>query len=227
MRIAVIPARGGSKRIPRKNIKTFYGKPVIAYSIEAALESGIFDEVMVSTDDQEIADVALKFGAKVPFLRSTINSNDTATTFDVLKEVHTAYSEVGQSFDEACCIYPCAPFVRPELIIESFNQISEKKFDSVYPIVNYSTPIQRALRTSESGRIEMISPELSSTRSQDLEQTFFDAGMFYSYKVKPILQCGQLLTDNTGFIELDELHVQDIDNLADWKLAEFKFSLLP
>lgn len=226
MRLAIIPARGGSKRIPRKNIKLFHDKPIIAYSIEAALKSGVFDEVMVSTDDEEIAHIAREFGAKTPFLRSDQNSNDTATTFDVLKEVHNWYAEQGQLFESACCIYPCAPFVTSELIKETFQRLTEGNFDSVYPIVHYSAPIQRALKTTDSGRIEMINPEFALTRTQDLERSFFDAGMLYTYKVNSLMETGMLLTKNTGYIELDELYVQDIDNLTDWKLAELKYDLL-
>lgn len=226
MRLAIIPARGGSKRIPRKNIKLFLGKPIIAYSIQAALDSGIFDELMVSTDDEEIAEIALQYGAKVPTLRSLENSNDVATTFDVLEEVHQWYQEQGKVFDQACCIYPCAPFLTSDLIVRSFERISEGNFHSVYPIVRYSTPIQRALKVADSERIEMINPELALTRSQDLEPLFFDPGMFYTYSIPEILESKLLLTENTGFIELDELYVQDIDNLTDWKIAELKYSLL-
>lgn len=222
--ICIIPARGGSKRIPRKNIKEFLGKPIIAYSIKAALDSGLFDEVMVSTDDVEIAYIAKKFGAKVPFMRSAKNSDDFATTFDVIEEVIQSYRSQGKDFENICCVYSCAPFVTYKILLKAYNQLIEKKFDTVFPIVAYSFPIQRALRLDQS-KVSMILEENLNTRSQDLEDSFHDAGQFYWCNSKKLLQNKKILTKNTGGVEISELEAQDIDNEIDWKLAELKYQL--
>ena len=222
--ICVIPARGGSKRIPRKNIKEFLGKPIITYSIQAALDSGLFDEVMVSTDDLEIAEIAKNFGAKVPFIRSEKNSDDFATTFDVIEEVIQVYKSQGKEFENICCIYSCAPFVNSEILLKAYNQLIRNKFDTVFPIIAYSFPIQRALRIDHS-KVSMILEENLNVRSQDLEDSFHDAGQFYWCNSKKLLQNKKILTKNTGGVEISELEAQDIDNEIDWKLAELKFQL--
>ena len=222
--ICVIPARGGSKRIPKKNIKEFLGKPIITYSIQAALDSGLFDEVMVSTDDLEIAEIAKNFGAKVPFIRSVKNSDDFATTFDVIEEVIQVYKSQGKEFENICCIYSCAPFVNSEILLKAYNQLIRNKFDTVFPIIAYSFPIQRALRIDNS-KVSMILEENLNVRSQDLEDSFHDAGQFYWCNSKKLLQNKKILTKNTGGVEISELEAQDIDNEIDWKLAELKFQL--
>ena len=222
--ICVIPARGGSKRIPRKNIKEFLGKPIIAYSIQAALDSGLFDEVMVSTDDLEIADIAEKYGAKIPFMRSAKNSDDFATTFDVIQEVINYYKDLSIEFDNLCCLYSCAPFVTPETLIKTYIQLVENKFDSVFPIIAFSFPIQRALRKDE-GKVSMILEDNLNVRSQDLEELFHDAGQFYWCKTEQLLKSKRLLTSNTGGVVISELEAQDIDTKTDWKLAELKYQL--
>lgn len=222
--ICVIPARGGSKRIPRKNIKEFLGKPIIAYSIQAALDSGLFDEVMVSTDDLEIAEIAKNFGAKVPFMRSVKNSDDFATTFDVIEEVIQVYKSQGKEFENICCIYSCAPFVTSEILLKAYNQLIRYKFDTVFPIIAYSFPIQRALRVDQR-KVSMILEENLNARSQDLEDSFHDAGQFYWCNIKQLLLSKKILTKNTGGVEISELEAQDIDNEIDWKLAELKFQL--
>jgi N-acylneuraminate cytidylyltransferase len=222
--ICIIPARGGSKRIPRKNIKEFLGKPIIAYSIKAALDSGLFDEVMVSTDDEEIADIAKKFRANVPFIRSTKNSDDFASTFDVIEEVIKVYKSQGKVFENICCIYSCAPFVNSEILLKAYNQLIRYKFDTVFPIIAYSFPIQRALRLDQR-KVSMILEENLNVRSQDLEDSFHDAGQFYWCNSKKLLQNKKILTKNTGGVEISELEAQDIDNEIDWKLAELKFQL--
>ncbi len=224
--IAIIPARGGSKRIPRKNIKDFLGKPIIAYSIEAALESQLFDEVLVSTDDAEIAEIAKKYGAKVPFLRSSKNSDAYATTFDVIKEVIDWYSDSGFHFELACCIYPTAPFVSKEKLDEALKLLKENSYDSVFPVMPFSFPIQRALRLNMNNKISMIQPEQMLTRSQDLELSYHDAGQFYWIDVKMCILKNNILTDNSGSIIISEIEGQDIDNDTDWKLAELKYELL-
>lgn len=223
--LAIIPARGGSKRIPRKNIKSFLGKPIIAYSIETALNSNLFDEVMVSTDDDEIAEVAIQYGAKVPFLRSKKNSDDFATTFDVIKEVVEFYQKNGKKIKSACCIYPTAPFITSKILERANDLLYKNKFDCVFPVLPFSFPIQRAVKKDTFDKISMFYPEHQFSRSQDLEKSFHDAGQFYFFKTEIILKKESLWTDNTGAIEINELKGQDIDTPMDWKLAEVKYKL--
>lgn len=227
-KVAIIPARGGSKRIPRKNIKEFLGKPIIAYSIEAAIQSGLFDEVMVSTDDEEIARIAKAYGANVPFLRSRRNSDDFATTADVLLEVLAQYTETqGKVFDYGCCIYPTAPFVRPEILKEGFSKIEESKFDSVFSIVAFSYSVWRGLGLNKSsGKVQMLWPEHLNVRSQDMKKVYHDAGQWYWFSVPSFKITGKIFTENSGAVELEELLVQDIDTMEDWKLAELKYNLI-
>jgi pseudaminic acid cytidylyltransferase len=224
--VAIITARGGSKRIPRKNIKYFLGKPIMAYSIESAINSGLFDEVMVSTDDAEIAAVAEQFGAKVPFMRSTENANDFATTADVIVEVLESYEAIGQRFDYAICIYPTAPFVSADLLIQGFNLLIKGEYDTVFPAMRFGFPIQRAIKLNAENRIEMLQPEHLRTRSQDLEQTYHDCGQFYWLSVEKFLLKKEIWTDNSGIVVLSEMEAHDIDNLEDWKIAEFKYLLV-
>ncbi|GAA4882700.1 pseudaminic acid cytidylyltransferase [Flaviramulus aquimarinus] len=224
--LLIIPARGGSKRIPRKNIKNFLGRPIIAYSIEAAIASNLFDEIMVSTDDEEIAETAIKNGANVPFLRSAKNSNDYATTFDVVEEVVSKYKSLNKTFDFTCCLYACAPFVTANRLIESFQLLQQYNFDSVLPLMPFGFPIQRALKRLENNKVDFFNPEFSLTRSQDLEQSFQDAGQFYWMNTIECLKKKAILTDNTGSIVISEMEGQDIDTHIDWKLAELKYELI-
>jgi N-acylneuraminate cytidylyltransferase len=219
--VAIIPARGGSKRIPKKNLKDFLGKPIIAYSIQIAIESKVFDEVMVSTDDEEISIVAKRWGAKVPFLRSAKNSDDHATTADVIIEVLDSYKLQGTHFDYACCIYPTAPLLKTSSIIKSFELLREKLYKTVFPVAAFSFPIWRSLKI-EDGKVKMIWPEYKHTRSQDLPKAWHDAGQFYWLNVPAFAQEPLLYSSNSGVIELSDLEVQDIDTLDDWKLAEIK-----
>ena len=225
-KLAIIPARGGSKRIPKKNIKFFLGKPIIAYSIEAALSSGLFDVVMVSTDDDEISEIAKNYGASVPFYRSEKNADDYATTFDVINEVTSEYKKRGDEFEYTCCIYPCAPLVSKRSLEESFLKLVTFNLDCVFPIVRFGFPIQRAVKIDANNLINMFQPEFMQTRSQDLEISYHDAGQFYFFKTDEILKNKKLWTENTGFIELTEIESQDIDNLVDWNLAELKYKLI-
>lgn len=222
--IAIIPARGGSKRIPRKNIKDFLGKPIIAYSIEAALKSQLFDEVMVSTDDEEIAEIAKKCGANVPFARSIENANDYATTVDVLVEVLEKYKLQNQSFQTACCIYPTAPFVLAEIFQKSFHILDNEGFDSVYPVQKFSFPPQRGV-IFEGSKLRWQNPENALVRSQDLTPLYHDAGQFYFFKPEKLLQTRSILTENTGGIIISEMDAHDIDNEEDWAVAEFKYQI--
>ncbi len=221
-KLAIITARGGSKRIPLKNIKPFRGKPIIEYSIHAALESGIFDEVMVSTDHEGIAKVAMAAGAKVPFMRSPENSDDYAGTAEVLEEVVLKYQEEGKNFDWICGIYPTAPFITSKKLKEAMNLLIEKDANSVVPIVKFSYPIQRSLR--HNGQYsEMVWPENYTARSQDLEPIFHDTGQFYCLRTSALLSEKKLFTTKMVGYEIPELEVQDIDNEVDWKLAELKY----
>ncbi|POY39117.1 pseudaminic acid cytidylyltransferase [Solitalea longa] len=222
--LAIIPARGGSKRIPKKNIKDFLGKPIISYSIEAAIEAQVFDEIMVSTDDEEIAEIALKYGAKVPFKRSNENASDFATTMDVLAEVYNSYLSNGANFEYACCIYPTAPFVSSTKLIDAFEKLKKGNYDSVFPIQKFSYPIFRALK-NENDKIALLFPEFENKRSQDIPDAFHDAGQFYFFKTS-ILENKTIFTNNSCGITIDELEGQDIDNLSDWKIAEIKYQLL-
>jgi len=221
--LCIIPARGGSKRIPRKNIKDFLGKPIIAYSIETAIKSGLFDEVMVSTDDEEIALIAKQYGANVPFMRSKENSNDFATTYDVIEEVLLSYKKKNVFFTQACCVYPCAPFVSELKLKEAYRKL--KDYNTVFPVVKYGFPIQRALKKNENDRLDFFQPEFELSRSQDLEPSYHDAGQFYWFNTKALLLNKAIMSSKTGALVLSEMEVQDIDNETDWKLAEIKYKL--
>ena len=222
--VAIITARGGSKRIPRKNIREFCGKPILAYSIEAAYSSGIFDTVMVSTDDEEIAEVARHYGAEVPFMRSAENANDFATTRDVVKEVLEDYAKVGENFDIACCIYPTAPFLTGEKLKRAVELLEEKKADSVVPVVRFGFPPQRSVVVEE-GLLKFKWPEHALTRSQDLQPFYHDAGQFYCLRTESFLKQNILFMSKTAPLELSEMEVQDIDNEEDWQIAELKYKL--
>lgn len=223
--IAIITARGGSKRIPRKNIKDFLGKPIIAYSIAAALEAGCFEEVMVSTDDREIAEVALRFGAKVPFLRSAEMASDFATTADVLVEVLNDYRQQREEFEYCCCIYPTAPFVTAGKLRLGHDLLLKTGADTALPVVRFSYPIQRALKI-EGNRLGMIWPEHLNSRSQDLMPAYHDSGQFYFFRVERFMATQKLFGSDTVPIELLETEVQDIDTEEDWKIAEMKYRLM-
>jgi N-acylneuraminate cytidylyltransferase len=221
--LAIIPARGGSKRIPHKNIKSFLGKPIIAYSIETAIQSELFDEIIVSTDDTEIVAVALEYGASVPFLRSSETANDHATLADVLREILKKYSSIGRSFDNMCCILATAPLLTSDLLIDGYQKLlADDTLSTVYPIVPFSYPVQRCLQLGTDGSVSMLHPEYAATRSQDLETLYHDSGTFYWHKIDPWLNNRV----KKGAIVMDELHVQDVDTEMDWKLAELKYQLL-
>ena len=223
--LCIIPARGGSKRIPRKNIKDFLGKPIIGYSIQAALESRLFDEVMVSTDDEEIAEIAIKLGAIVPFMRSVSNSNDFAGTYDVIEEVIKTYNQNGKDFKYSCCIYPTAPLISTKRLKEGLNLLKTSKYTTVFPIVEFNYPILRSLKLENLSKVSMNFPEYQSSRSQDLPKSFHDAGQFYWFDIKNLLETKELFGKNSGAIILSQLEVQDIDNISDWHLAELKYQL--
>ena len=221
--IAIITARGGSKRIPRKNIKLFCGIPIIAYSIRAALASHIFEEVMVSTDDEEIAMIAKKYGASIPFMRSKENSDDFATTGDVLAEVIEEYKKIGKQFDYICCIYPTAPFITAKKLMNAYKKLMEKNADSLLPVVRFSYPPQRCF-IMDAGKLVYKYPQYIRSRSQDLDPLYHDVGQFYFARTDAFLrEKNNLITSNTIPYLVPETEVQDIDNLDDWKLAEMKY----
>lgn len=223
--LAVITARGGSKRIPKKNIKEFCGKPILCYSIEAALKSGCFDEVMVSTDSEEIRAIALQAGAKVPFLRSEQTAGDYATTAQVLEEVLEQYEKEGRHFDAVCCIYPTAPFVTAGKLQSAMEKLQRTDADTVSPVVRFSYPPQRGF-VVEDGYTVMKWPENRTARSQDLEPMYHDCGQFYCLRVDSFLEQRQIFMKKMVSVELPESEVQDIDTMEDWKIAELKYRLM-
>lgn len=224
-RIAIITARGGSKRIPKKNIREFCGKPILAYVIQAAIESELFDEVMVSTDNMEIAEIARKYGAKIPFLRSAETSGDYATTSDVILEVLEEYKKMKSNFDTVVCIYPTAPFLTADKLKEAVNKLEHTDCIEVLPVVRFSYPPQRGFVMKDK-YIEMKCPEYKFSRSQDLEVLYHDAGQFYCFQVDGYMRCRGKVTEKIVPFEISELEVQDIDNEVDWKLAELKYQFL-
>jgi pseudaminic acid cytidylyltransferase len=223
--IAIITARGGSKRIPRKNVKDFLGSPIIKYSIDAALGAGCFDEVMVSTDDEEIAAIARNLGAKVPFIRSKENSNDFATTANVITEVLNCYKLKGIEFEYACCIYPTAPFVTAYKLKTAYQKLVDSGAKTLVPVVSFGFPILRSFKI-EDGLVKMNWPEHMQTRSQDLQPAYHDCGQFYFFNTKTFLKNTQLFTDFTVPYEMPESEVQDIDTEEDWRVAEVKYTFL-
>ena len=221
--VAIITARGGSKRIPGKNIKEFCGKPIIAYSIQAALDSQLFDAVMVSTDDEKIADVARSLGAEVPFMRSEKTSNDFATTEDALKEVIENYHKQGEEFELACNIYPTAPFITAKRLKEAYEIILAGECNAVFPVVQFSFPPQRGL-SEAGGYLQPTSPDDYMKRSQDLQPIYHDCDQFYFFWVDNFMKTGSVV-DKAKPLIISEMEVQDIDALTDWKLAEMKYKL--
>ncbi|BCZ26070.1 pseudaminic acid cytidylyltransferase [Claveliimonas bilis] len=222
-KIAIITARGGSKRIPKKNIKEFCGKPIIAYSIEAALQSRVFDEVMVSTDLEEIKEIAEQYGAFVPFMRSSEASSDFATTADVIKEVLSDYEKLGKRFDSFACLYPTAPFMTAKRLVEASSLLADA--DAVLSVVKYSFPPQRAF-VIRNGGVQFQYPQYERTRSQDLEPIYHDCGQFYMCKVDSFLQHQSLILPVTVPYIMPEEEVQDIDTMSDWEIAEAKYKVL-
>jgi len=226
LKLAIIPARGGSKRIPGKNSKNFLGEPILSYSIKAAIESREFDEVMVSTDDQLIAKLALSYGAKVPFLRSSTNSNDKAIISDVLREVIAEYESMGTKFKYLCCIYPTAPFITSKKLQDSYEVMLKTKAGVVLPVVRFNYPVQRALLIDANDRVKLLQEEYRTTRSQDLPPIYHDAGQFLWLNVAAFKSSSQIFTDDVVPFVLNELEVQDIDTEEDWKIAEMKYQLI-
>lgn len=226
MNLCVIPARGGSKRIPRKNIKHFLGKPIIAYSIEAALKSGCFDKVIVSTDDAEIAEIAKSFGAQVPFIRPEDLANDFAGTIPVIKHAIEWLEERGDKFDSVCALYATAPFVQACNLQESYKQLKKSHADYCFTVTPFASPIQRAVKINESNRIEMFYPENFNVRSQDLEEAYHDAGQFYWGEPEAFKQEKRFFSDSATPYVLPRYLVQDLDTQDDWIRAELMYQVL-
>ena len=220
MNICVIPARGGSKRILRKNIKEFNGKPIIAYSIEAALKSNCFDQVIVSTDDVEIVEVAKKYGAQVPFIRPTELSNDYAGTIPVIKHAIEWLEENNNTIESVCCLYATAPFIQPQTISRAFQQLQESKTDYCFSATSFTFPIQRALRITQDDKVDMFYPEYFNVRSQDLEEAYHDAGQLYWGKAQAFKDELPIFSEAASLFILPRYLVQDIDTTEDWIMAE-------
>ena len=226
MKLAVIPARGGSKRIPRKNIKPFAGKPIIAYSIEAAKKSGLFDHIIVSTDDDEIASVATQFGAKVPFIRPAELSGDHTGTMDVIIHAIEAFTQESMPPEYTCCIYATAPFLLPEFLREGFTKLNSSDALYAFSVNEFSFPIQRALRIHANGRLDAMQPEHRQTRSQDLERAYHDAGQFYWGRSEAFLEEAPLFSPCSIPVVLPSHRVQDIDTPSDWTRAEYLYQAI-
>ncbi len=224
-KIAIIPARGGSKRIPKKNIKEFCGKPIIAYGISEALKSEAFDEVMVSTDSEEIACIAEKYGANVPFLRSINTSGDFSTTAEVIFEVLDRYREINMEFEYGMCIYPTAPFVTAEKIREAMELIQNTNAKIVLPVVAFSYPPQRGY-VMKNNELKMQYPENFRVRSQDLEKIYHDAGQFFAINISKYREVNGIVVNGIIPYVLSEYEVQDIDNETDWQIAQIKYNYL-
>jgi len=226
MNIAIIPARGGSKRIPRKNIKAFHGKPIIAYSIDIAKQSNCFDKIIVSTDDPEIADIALQYGAEIPFLRPQHIADDFATTLDVMQHAIGWCEQQKWPIHHVCCIYPTAPLIMPKDIQRGLQALHDTEVNYAFSATRFSFPIQRAISLTEQHAVSMFSPEHSNTRSQDLTEAYHDAGQFYWGKKDAFLQAMPVFETYSRAIIVPRKRVQDIDTFEDWELAEILYSVL-
>ncbi|OGX23531.1 MAG: pseudaminic acid cytidylyltransferase [Omnitrophica WOR_2 bacterium GWF2_38_59] len=224
-KIAIITARGGSKRIPNKNLKLFLGHPIIKYSIDAAIKSKCFDEIMVSTDCKDIANIAKSLGASVPFYRSEANSNDFATINSTLCEVLAKHKEMGKIFELCCCIFPAAPFITAQNLKNGMDTLIKHNAYSTFPVTKYSYPVQRALKI-ENNLLKMLYPENNEKRSQDFDPTYHDTGQFYWLDVKQFIKERKIFSDKTVPIIIPEIEAQDIDNEEDWQIAESKFKIL-
>lgn len=226
MNIAIIPARGGSKRIPRKNIREFHGKPMIAYSIETARESGCFDSIVVSTEDDEIARIAREYGAEVPFVRPGNISDDHSTTMDVVQHAVIKLADLGWEVENVCCIYATAPFLEKKMIKKGFELLRSAQLDYTFSATTFPFPIQRALRITTNGLVSMFQPENEFVRSQDLEEAYHDAGQFYWGRKKAFEQGRAIFSSESKAVLLSRNRVQDIDTPEDWARAELLYSML-
>jgi N-acylneuraminate cytidylyltransferase len=224
--IAIIPARGGSKRIPKKNIKDFWGKPMLSYATGACKAADIFSEIMVSTDTEEIAEIARQYGAQVPFLRSSKTSNDTAVTYDVLEEVITMYQQTsGKAYSHVCCVYPCVPLLSGKTLKNACDRFISSDADALIPVCKFSVPVEWAMKI-ENGLLVPNDRKAILIRSQDLTPQYFDVGMFYFIKTSALLKYKTLTPSNTMGYIMNEREIQDIDTMDDWTMAEIKYKIL-
>jgi len=223
VKLAIIPARGGSKRIPHKNIRQFAGKPIIAYSIQAALECELFDKVIVSTDDEQIANIARQYGAETPFLRPTNLADDYTGTNAVVKHAISWFIERGEKVQYACCIYATAPFLQTRYLQEGFEKLNSSKKAFVFSVTTFPFPIQRAIKIQTDGSVEAFFPENTEKRSQDLDEAYHDAGQFYWGRAKSFLQNIEMFSESSLPVILPRHLVQDIDTLEDWTRAELMY----
>lgn len=226
MKLCVIPARGGSQRIPRKNIKEFCGKPMIAWSIEAAQETACFDRIIVSTDDDEIADVAKTYGAGIPFIRPAALADDYAGTTPVIAHAIQWHIDHDELPDHVCCIYATAPFIQAEDIKRGLDLLLSSGADYTFSVASYAFPIQRAIRITNDQRVKMFQPKHFNTRSQDFEDAWHDAGQFYWGRASAWLEERKIFTSNAAPIILPRHRVQDIDTQEDWEFAQLMFDVL-
>lgn len=226
MNIAIIPARGGSKRIPKKNIKNFLGKPIIAYSIETAIESDLFNKIIVSTDSEEIAEVALKYGAEVPFIRPSEIADDYTGTHEVIGHAVRFLENEDSIIDYVCCIYATAPLIFKSDLSKGFDLIKTKKWKSVIAATNFSYPIYRSFEKISDGGLRMIFPENYTSRSQDLNEVFHDAGQFYWAEPEVWKRKATKFGKENTIVELPNYRVQDIDTIEDWKRAEIIYKTI-
>ena len=226
MNVAVIPARGGSKRIPRKNIKEFHGKPLIAYSIEAAIESGCFDKVIVSTDDEEIAEIAKQYGAEIPFMRPADIADDFATTMDVMSHAISFLDEKQSPIKYVCCIYATAPLINSKDLIKGLELLNRNPVEFVFSATSFPFPVQRALTVDRELNVDMLLAEHENTRSQDLIETYHDAGQFYWGKKTAFLERKSIFSKHSKVVLLPRKQVQDIDTLEDWEMAEALYLII-
>ena len=223
--IAIITARGGSKRIPKKNIKEFFGKPMLSYAINACKDSGLFSEIMVSTDSDEIAEIARNNGAQVPFMRSQKTADDYASTFDVVEEVINNYKKENREYDFLCCVYPCVPFLSGQTLQSAYNQLIASSNDALQPVCKFPVPVEWAMKI-ENGILVPNDRNAQLMRSQDLVPKYFDVGMFYMVKTAVMLKERSLLPPKTMAYIMNEKEVQDIDTIDDWIKAEFKYKFI-
>jgi pseudaminic acid cytidylyltransferase len=224
--VAIIPARGGSKRIPRKNIRLFNGLPMIAWSIQTAIKSGCFDRVIVSTDDEEIAKIANLYGAETPFIRPENLSDDYTTTSEVMVHAINHESSQGRDLDYVCCIYPTAPFITANNLKKGLKSIQSGNYEYVFSATTYAFPVERAFFFNNLDGLEMLFPENAKVRSQDLKDTFHDAGQFYWSRAHTWLKRQPIFQSNSFPLNLPRIEVVDIDTEEDWEEAEIKFKLL-
>ena len=225
-KIAIIPARGGSKRIPNKNIKDFFGKPVISYAIETAIKSNLFDEIMVSTDSEEIKKISISSGASVPFMRTKINSTDNSTIYDVIVEVVKEYSKKNINFDYGCCIFPISPLINSEILNKCYQILTNGKYHSVLPLSYTEQPIERALKLDKKNLLKLDNFDVFKKMGQDFEPSYFDTGQFCWFNIKKTINEGSIISSKTKGIILNQFEYQDVNTLDEWEMLKIKYNYM-